>query len=41
MEPPVVNLRDEVPGAVTEQHQHGQELLGLFSVIVEAFQEEL
>lgn len=36
-----VNLRDEVPGAVTEQRQHGQELLGLFGVIVEALREEL
>lgn len=39
--PTAVNLRDKVPGTVTEQHQHGQELLRLFSVIVEAFQEEL
>lgn len=39
--PTAVNLRDEVPRTVTEQHQHGQELLGLFSVIVQAFQEEL
>ena len=39
--PTAVNLRDEVPGAVTEQRQHGQELLGLFGVIVEALREEL
>lgn len=30
-----------MPGTITEQHQHGQELLGLSSVIVQAFQEEL
>lgn len=37
----MVNLRDEVPGTVTEQHQHGQKLLRLLRVIVEALQEEL
>ena len=36
-----MDLRDEVPGTVTEEHQHGQELLGLSSVIVQALQEEL
>lgn len=36
-----MDLRDEVAGTVTEEHQHGQELLGLFSVTVQALQEEL
>lgn len=33
-------LRDEVPWAVTEKHEHSQELLGLFSVIVQTLHEE-
>lgn len=30
-----------MPGAVAEQHQHGQELLRLLRVVAEALQEEL
>lgn len=33
-------LRDKVPWAVTEEHEHRQELLGLFSVIVQTLHEE-
>lgn len=35
------NLRDEMTGTVAEEHQHGQQPLGLLRVIVQAFQEEL
>lgn len=33
-------LRDEVAGAVTEEHQHGQQPLGLLCVVVQTLQEE-
>lgn len=36
-----MKLRDKVPWAVTEEHEHGQELLGLFGVIVQTLHEEL
>lgn len=33
-------LRDEVTGAVTEEHQHGQQPLGFLCVIVQTLQKE-
>lgn len=36
----IQHLRDEMSGAVTEEHQHGQKLFGLFRVIIETLQEE-
>lgn len=35
-----MKLRDEMSRAVTEEHEHSQELLGLFSVIVQTLHEE-
>lgn len=35
-----LKLRDEVARAVTEEHEHRQELLGLFGVIVQTLHEE-
>lgn len=35
-----LKLRDEMARAVTEEHEHCQELLGLFSVIVQTLNEE-
>ena len=34
-------LRDEVSRAVAEEHEHGQELLGLVRVVVQTLHEEL
>ena len=33
--------RDEVAGAVTEQHEHGEQPLGLLRVVVQALGEQL
>lgn len=38
---PCSDLRDEVPRTVAEEHQHGQQSLGLFSVVIQALQEQL
>jgi len=34
-------LRDEVARAVAEEHEHGEEPLGLFRVVVQALHEQL
>lgn len=36
----MIYLRDEVTGAVTEEHQHGQQPLGFLCVVVQTLQKE-